>query len=362
MLLTRISGIKVSGICAAVSNDWKSISEIAGDEADPATIAKFTKNTGVKGRYNAGRYQTSSDFCVAAAKEILQAKNIAPSEIGVLVFVTQTADYRIPATACLLQSRLGLPEDCIAFDVNLGCSGFTYGMNIVSSLMKSSNANKALLLCGDTVGKEKTTRYSTKHQHSTKWLMGDAGTATLLEKDENAGDILMLSRTDGEGYKAIIAPYGLYRNPDPPEEKLNLASQMDDVAVFTFATRKVPVMIDEAMRLKEMTPADYDCLVLHQANLLVMKQIARKTGFPMDKVLVSLDEFGNTSCASIPVSMVKRYGNESGHEIHAMCCGFGVGLSWSTTDFTVSADDILPLVHTDEYFDDGYKAITEERM
>lgn len=359
MIQTTINGIRISCISAAVSNNWTSIAEIAGDSAAGDIVEKFTKNTGVKGRYDAGRYQTSADFCFAAAQQVLAAKNLDPSQIGVLVFVTQTADYRVPATACVLQHRLGLSKDCIAFDVNLGCSGFTYGINIAASMMKTSNAKKGLLLCGDTVAKERTTKYSTKHQHSTKWLMGDCGTAALLEKDEAAKDILMVSRTDGEGYKAIISPYGGYRNPDPPREDMNGAGVMDDVAVFTFATREVPVILEEAMNWARTSPEDYDCLVLHQANLFVLKQIARKSGFPMKKVLVSLDEFGNTSCASIPVSMVKSYGNEQGRELHAMCCGFGVGLSWSTADICISADDILPLIHTDEFFDDGYKTIDE---
>ena len=276
------------------------------------------------------------------------------------MFVTQTADYRLPATACVLQHRLGLSRDCIAFDVNLGCSGFTYGLNIVASLMKSSNVEKGLLLCGDTIAKDKTTRYSTKHQHSTKWLMGDCGTATLLTKDVSTRDILMISRTDGEGYRAIITPYGGYRNPDSPTEDMDDALTMDDVTVFNFATREVPELIDAAMKLSGTSPKDYDCLVLHQANLLILKQIAKKSGFPMSKVLMSLDEFGNTSCASIPVSLVKNYGDVSGKELRAMCCGFGVGLSWSTADFWLSVNDILPLVHTDEYFDDGYKNIEEK--
>lgn len=357
MIITNIQGVNVSCLAAAVSNDWKSIEQIAGEDSDADIIRKFTKNTGVKGRYNAGVYQTSSDLCFAAAREVMKAKNINPSEIGALVFVTQTPDYRVPATACLLQHRLGLSNDCIAFDVNLGCSGFTYGVNITVSLMSSSNVNKTLLLCGDTVGKEKTTRYSTKHQHSTQWLLSDAGSALLLEKSSNAEDIFMLSKTDGAGYKAIIAPYGGYRNPDPPQEDMNGAGTMDDVAVFTFASRQVPELIKEAMNMKRHSPADYDCLVLHQANLFILKQIAKKTGFSMEKVLVSLDEFGNTSCASIPISLVKSYGNESGRKLHALCCGFGVGLSWSTVDFFVSAEDILPLVHTDEFFDDGYNII-----
>lgn len=354
MIHTIIDGIRISAVSAAVSPNWESVPEVLarlGDDT-PDLARKFTKMTGVKGRYNAGKYQTTSDFCYAAARKILTSKDIDPNEIGLLVFVTQTADYRLPATACLLQDRLKLSKDCIAFDVNLGCSGFTYGINIASSIMKTSNITKALLLCGDTSAKKKDSKTPASDSHS-RLLFGDSGTATLLEKDNNTERIHMLSRTDGSGYKAIISPYGGWRNPSPPPP----VSIMDDIAVFTFATREVPPLINETMKLSGYNPESYDCLVLHQANLLLMKQIAKKTGFPPEKLLVSLDEFGNTSSASVPVTLVKQYGNHEAGRLHAMCCGFGVGLSWSTVDCFIDAGDILPLEHTDEFFDDGFKTI-----
>lgn len=352
MVTTQWNDVKIIGIAAAVSNDWKSLEEISNE--DPAVIKKFIKKTGVEGRYNAGVKQTTSDFCYAAAKALLEAKNIDVSEIGVLVFVTQTADYNIPATACVLQDRLGLPKDCIAFDVNLGCSGFTYGVNIAGSLLRNCNASKALLLCGDTSAKEKSQLKKLKNSHSASMLFGDSGTATILEQTEGANPIKMLSKTDGSGFKAIIAPYGGWRNPDAPTEQ-EKGSRMDDIAVFNFAVSDVPDLLKDTMNLSGKTPEDYDCLVLHQANLFIMKQVAKRTGFPMDKTLVSLDKFGNTSSSSVPISMVKEYGecNED-KEIHALMCGFGVGLSWSTVDCYINSKDILPLVHTDEYFEDGY--------
>lgn len=353
MIISTIEDVKIEGIAAAVSNTWTSL-ETFGDEDDIKTIKKFMKKTGVQGRYDADVKQTTSDFCYVAARELLAKKNVDPKEIGVLVFVTQTADYGIPSTACLLQDRLGISKDCLAFDVNLGCSGFTCGINIAASLMKMANTDKALLLAGDTSAKEMSQRRKNKTSHSASWLFGDSGTATLLRKDNNSPKISMISKTDGAGFKAIIAPYGGWRNPDaPPKEH---GSRMDDIEVFNFAVEEVPALLKEAMSLDNTTPDDYDCLVLHQANLFILKQIAKRTGFDMEKTILSLDEFANTSSSSVPITMVKAYGelNED-RTLRALMCGFGVGLSWSTVDAFVNVNDILPLIHTDEYFEDGYQ-------
>ncbi|MDE7013513.1 MAG: ketoacyl-ACP synthase III [Kineothrix sp.] len=353
MVLTKIEEVKISAMAAAVSTTWTALTDMETQEG-PEVIAKFSKKTGVKGRYDANLNQTTADFCFAAAKAILKEKKISPDEIGILVFVTQSADYSIPATACILQERLGIPKDCIAFDVNLGCSGFSYGLNIAASMLKTSNADKALLLCGDTSAKEKNWKKKVKTSHSASMLFGDSGTATLLAKEKGAPLMHMISKTDGAGFRAIIAPYGHWRNPEPPVGE-SIGSRMDDIAVFNFATSEVPELVKKQMEAANTTVDNYDCLVLHQANLFILKQIAKRTGFSMDKTLVSIDEFGNTSSASIPISLVKEYGDvNENKDIRALMCGFGVGLSWSTVDAYMNVNDILPLVHTDESFDDGY--------
>lgn len=357
LVISQIKGIKVAGIAAAVSNHWTSIEQYADSEENAKIIKKFIKKTGVKGRYEAGVKQTTSDFCFSAADKLLREKNFEREKIGILVFVTQTSDYGIPATACILQKRLGLTKECLAFDVNLGCSGFTCGLNIAASLLQNSNSMAALLLAGDTSAKERDPKYVTKEGHSATMLFGDSGTATLLVKDEAAEEIKMISRTDGNGYKAIISPYGGWRNPEPPMGA-NYGTIMDDVTVFNFATSEVPTLLQATMDLSKKTVADYDCLVLHQANLFIMKRIAKLTGFPLDKMLVSLDVFGNTSSSSVPISLVKEYGETTGdRQLHALMCGFGVGLSWSTVDCYINEKDILPLIHTDEYFEDGYMSV-----
>lgn len=349
MIVSRFKNIRISGIAAAVSDDWTSVDSMKNEE-NAKTIEKFKNMTGVKGRYNAGIKQTTSDFCYVAAKELLHNKDIAIDRIGALVLVTQSPDYRIPATACVLHHRLGLSKDCIVFDVNLGCSGYTYGLGILGSIMESSNIEMVLLLAGDTSAKERNPKHATKLTNASKMLFGDSGTATLIQKCDNASPITCAYRTDGSGYKAIINPYEAWRNP-----QIGSGSEMDDIAVFNFTISEVPDLIKEYMNIQVTTPDDYDFLVPHQANLFVLKQMAKKAGFPMKKVLVSIDEFGNTSSASIPISLVKELGDrKDSNIIKPLMCGFGVGLSWSILSAEIETRDILPLIHTDEYFIDGY--------
>lgn len=350
-MYTELKDIRIIGLAAAVSNTWDSVRKVSSE--DEAIINKFIKTTGVEGRYSASPQQCTSDFCYAAAEKIINEKNIDRNDIGVLVFVTQTPDYGIPATACVLQHRLGLNKNCIAFDVNLGCSGFTYGVTVLGSLLMNSQTKYGLLLVGDTSARERSQKKKNKVGHSAELLFGDSGTATLFEKAPSE-NILVSSHTDGSGFKAIIAPYGGFRNPDKPKTEVP-GTRMDEIAVFNFATSEATDQINDYMQKSGTTPDDYDCLVLHQANLMIMKRIGKKTGFSMEKVLVSLNKFGNTSSSSIPITLVDAYGDKQEDQtISALCCGFGIGLSWSTVALPIHVKDIYPLVHTDDYYVDGY--------
>ena len=352
-MFTKILNTHIAGIAAAVSNNWESLYDVA--EESEELIKKFVKKTGVEGRYAALEKQTTSDFCYAAAERLLSEKSINKNDIGVLVFVTQTSDYGIPSTACVLQNRFGLSKDCLAFDINLGCSGFTYGVTVAGSLLNTTNTKYALLLAGDTSAKEKSSRRRVKTTHAASMLFGDSGTATLIEKVEDNSSLLVSSKTDGAGFKAIISPYKGWRHPDVPDGEPR-GTRMDDIAVFEFATEEATSQINEYMKVTKTTPDNYDCLVLHQANMMIMKRIAKKTGFSNEKNLVSINRFGNTSSSSIPISLVNTYGEDVRNEtIKALCCGFGVGLSWSTVALNINICDILPLVHTNEYYDDGYR-------
>lgn len=342
MIINNYNGIKIEGIACAVPQKWISVESLKNGDND-AVLDRFIKNTSVLGHYECSIKQTASDLCTVAAEKVLQEKCIKREEVGVLVNVTQYPDYKVPSTACVMQSRLGLSKDCIAFDVNLGCSGFVYGLNIAASLLQSSNAKYALVVAGDSSSKG-------VRQDNSRNLFGDAGSAALITKNNNDSNWVFASRTDGSGFKAILRPFGYAKHPERPD----VEGLYDELGVFNFAIEEAPKLINELLAHENKTPEDFDCLALHQANMMIMKQIVKRTKFDKEKMLISIDQFANTSAASIPLSFVKKYGESSEKGLlRSLICGYGVGLSWAAGIMNIQIEDIFPLVLTDDYFDDG---------
>jgi 3-oxoacyl-[acyl-carrier-protein] synthase-3 len=342
MITSKFNNIGIDGMACAVSTKWVSVESLK-DGSNDEMLNRFVKNTNVIGHYECGPKQSAADLACIAARHILNAQNIDKEEVGVVVYATQYPDYKSPSTACVLQDRLGLSRDCLAFDVNLGCSGFVYGLTIVSSLMQSSNAKFGLLLAGDTPSKG-------VRSDNSRNLFGDASSATLLAKQDDSKPLIIASRTDGSGYKAILRPYGYAKHPDKPDTD----GVFDEIGVFNFAIEQAPKLINELMQQEQTTPEDFDCLALHQANMMIMKQITKRTKFDKEKMLISIDKFANTSAASIPLSFVKKYGEEQEDKnLHSLICGYGVGLSWAAGIIDLNIKNIYPLIESDEYFDDG---------
>lgn len=351
MITSIFKNIEIGALATAVPTKWTPIEEF-NPSVDPDAVKSFKKSVGVEGRYDATEKQTAADLAYVAAKAVLDHKMVKPKEVGLLIFVTQTPDYYTPATACVLHKRLELSESCIAFDVNQGCSGMVYGLNIACAMLTNANVDNALLLLGDTQGK----RYRREiadgdidENDSEAMLFGDAGAAVLLQKKDIARPLYMGMCTDGNGYKLLIQPYGRYRHYYGTD-----VSNMDGTAVFDFSINRAPEVIKNLMNEIGTVPEKYDCLVLHQANKLIMKQIAKYAGFSRGQNLIAIDQFGNTTSASIATALVKYYGGEEDGRIFAMLCGYGIGLSWGAVSMEMDKRDILPLILTDEYFDDGY--------
>ena len=351
----NLDGIAIRGISCAVPDhkvDNTSFYQQFGQE----NVDSFIKMTGVKSTYRTPEEQTASDLCYVAADRQNNKKGINPEEIGACVFISQTPDYRLPATAYVLHKRLGLSKECMAFDVNLGCSGWVYGVNIVGSLMKTANIQKALLLFGDT-----SIKTACPEDKSGIMLFGEAGSATLLVKEKESrifGELM----ADGEGFKAIIMPSGAYRNRNGSHERVlwgdgNIRSDydgyMNGTDVFSFTITQVPKMIKRHLQELNATPDQYDALVLHQANLYILQQISKKTKFPMERIPVSIDRYGNTSGTSIPITLCDAYGETKGKDLKLLTCGFGIGLSWGVADIRMNSDDILPIQFTNDYYTEG---------
>ncbi len=359
-----LNDIAIKGITCAVPEN-KVVTRDFSDKFGSDYVESFIETTGVETSYRTPEEQTASDLCFVAAEKLINEKQIDRESIGALVFISQTPDYRLPATACVLHKRLGLGKGCIAFDVNLGCSAFVYGLNIVGSMMNSMNIDRALLLNGDTC-----TKTNSPEDKSEYMLFGDAGTATLLEKSQGSvikGELM----TDGEGFKAIIMPSGGYRNRNGSHERTmwgdgNIRSDYDGYIngadVFVFSISQVPKLIKKFVADNNIE--EYDGLFLHQANRMMFKQIAKKTKIPIEKIPVTIDRFGNTSGASIPLTLCDVYGDsdDSGNgdkvadentNVKALMCGFGIGLSWGVVYAEIAKEDIYPIIYTNDYYSDG---------
>lgn len=350
-----LSGIKISGIqCAVPKHQLKTTSFYS--VFDQNAVDSFMKMTGVINTHRSVEEQTASDLCFVAARELIQNKKLNLDEIGALVFISQTPDYVLPATAFVLHHRLGLSKNCMVFDVNLGCSGYVYGLNIVGSMMKTANIQKAIVLFGDT-----STKTTAPEDRSAIMLFGDSGTATLLEKDDSSslkGELM----SDGDGYKAIILYAGAYRNRFGSHERVEWADgikrsdydgYMNGTDVFSFSVTKVPRLIKTYLMDEGKTPDDYDALILHQGNLYMLEQIAKKTKFDMAKVPLSLSKYGNTSGGSIPITLCDAYGDKPYGSLRVLMCGFGIGLSWGVAEADINVEDIYPIIETDEYYAEG---------
>lgn len=349
-------GIKIDGIAAAVPSTVvkaESFKEQFGDEV----VDKFVSMTGIKETRHSATNQCPSDFAYVAAERLINQKNIVRSQIGVLVFVSLSQDYKRPSTACVLHKRLALSSECAAFDVGLGCSGFVYGLQIASAMLQSSTADLAMLCFGEV-----STKLTHSADRSSVMLFGDGGGAVLLRKDKGAAPIDGFLCSDGNGYKAIIVPGGEFRNPNAPHDDFvwsdgNTRSLynicMNGQDVFQFTISDVPKSIKAYWEQTSRTTDSYDVFALHQANYFILKQLAKKLKVPMDKVPVALDKYGNTSVSSIPLLLCDALGQRDGGKVSVFATGFGVGLSWGGVSFTVDAADIYAVEETDGFFEEG---------
>jgi 3-oxoacyl-[acyl-carrier-protein] synthase-3 len=276
--------------------------------------------------------QTTVDLCTTAAKRVLESLSWTTEDIGLLIFVSQTPDYDLPASACVLHARLGLSKSCAAFDVNLGCSGYVYAWWMASQLMQSGAIKRALLLVGDT-----SSYFSDLSDRSTALLFGDAGSATALEWREGASASHFVVGSDGTGQNNLIVPQSGTRNQPLNDERLVGRDQhklyMDGGEIFNFTLSAVPKLGEALFNLAGTTSADYAAVLFHQANAFMLKHLAKKMKLGAEQVPINMQRFGNTSSASIPLLMsdllASRLQNES---LRLAMLGFGVGYSWAAAD------------------------------
>jgi 3-oxoacyl-[acyl-carrier-protein] synthase-3 len=316
---------------------------------DNKNLEAFIATTGVERRRMCPPEVCTSDLCQAAAETLMADLGWNKEEISILVLVTQTPDYLQPATSPILQHKLGLGKDCYTSDVCSGCSGWVYGMSIISSLLTNlhsfTDANpvnhKALLLVGET-----NSKCVSPEDRSMYPLLGDAGTVTALEYHPNAEPIFFNMNSDGERHEAIMIRDGGYRNPFTAAslEKVargegvvsnNLQSVMDGMNVFSFGTKEAPKSVNRLIEAFSLDKESIDYFTFHQANRFMNERIRKSLKLPAEKVPYSLKNFGNTSSATVPLTMVTELHEDLREKkLRHIACSFGVGLSWASMYFT----------------------------
>lgn len=294
---------------------------------------KILNSTGIRYRHIAVE-ETSADLCFDAAQKLISQNNIDKENIEFLVFVSQTPDYVLPASATILQNRLGLKTSVAAFDVNMGCSGYVYGLSVISSLLSTSmNSNaQALLLVGDTISK-----LCDPKDTATYPLFGDAGSATLLAKSNTDGNIVFDLNSDGSGCEAIKVEQGGFKSINENAQKSLYLNGMD---VFSFGITTVPRAIKTFLLSQNVAVEDLDYLIFHQANKFMNEKIRKKIKASEDQVPYCLFDFANTSCCTIPLTITSQLKTISS-TTKLFLCGFGVGLSWASAIVQLNTECIL---------------------
>jgi len=295
------------------------------------------EKTGVAVRHVSARDECASDLAVAAANKLFESGVCASEEIDFLVLVTQMPDYFMPTTACLVQNRLGLRTTCGAIDINLGCSGFIYGLAVAKSLVEAAVASTVLLITSDTY-----TKWINPKDRSTRTLFGDGAAATLVSGVESESDLIgpFVLGSDGRGVKDIVVPAGGFRRPVTPETSIPREDEtgswrseenlfMNGGEVLAFTIRTVPPVIDELLRKSGLTLDDVELVIPHQANKFMLERLRAKLKVPSEKYWIDMKESGNTVSATIPIAIesARNQGRlKSGDR--ALVAGFGVGYSW----------------------------------
>jgi 3-oxoacyl-[acyl-carrier-protein] synthase-3 len=327
--IRRVDGARIAGVISAlppreVGN--ATFVERFGEDS----VRDVVKMVGVERRYWVDDGTTTADLCLRAACVLLERLEWPAASVSALVFVTQTPDYRLPATACSLHGRLGLAPSCASFDVNLGCSGYTYGLWLAMTLAAAAPGSRVLLLVGDTIS-----RTVDPQDRATALLFGDAGTATAVESGVDGASASFVLGTDGAGARNLMIPEGAYRTEDGTDTRLagrDLGCLfMDGAEIFNFTLKAVPGLVQQTLAAAGVEASAVDAFLLHQANVFMLRHLAKKMKLPADRVPLNIDRYGNTSSASIPLLITTDVAPlVSGRSARLAMAGFGVGYSWAS--------------------------------
>jgi len=336
MAFLNYKGVGITALAGAVPHAV--IDNYKYTEFFPADqVKEVVDKVGIYQRRFADEKTCSSDLCYAAAEKMLNDNNIDRSEIDLLIFISQTPDYRMPSTSVILQHKLGLSHSTVAFDINIGCSGFLYGLNTVYALMQQKGLRKALLLNGETRSKV----YSPKDRR-TAFLFGDAGVAALIEKSERFGNSYFSLNSDGSREDLIKIKGGGYRYPSSAEtikervvdEYGNIHSDeqgyMNGADVFNFVIGEIPKDIKKVLKYAETDADSVDYIVFHQANNFINSYLAKKLKLDITKIPTTIEKYGNTSSVSLPLTIASELKGKLEGSQNLLLSAFGVGMTWAS--------------------------------
>lgn len=315
----------------------KAISYVLPEQVDKNPAGRLSRKTGILERHIAAEHQTASDLAALAAEKLFQ-KGIERNSIDYIILCTQSPDYFLPTTACMLQQRLGISHFAGALDIDLGCSGYVYGIGLAKGLIESGQAKNVLLLTAETYSK-----YINREDHSVWPLFGDGASATLIHgrESESSGIHSLVYGTDGTGAGNLIVPGGARRKPygeadsheivdDYGNKRSELNLYMNGSAIMEFGLERVPETVEKVLSKCRLTRQDVDYYVFHQANRFMLAYLQQKCDLLGLPFWNDVTHYGNTVSNSIPIALADMMEQNRGKSLHnVMIVGFGVGLSWA---------------------------------
>jgi len=348
MAILKYNNIGIKAVAACVPSRVEYNKDL-GNFMSEEEIQKAINNIGIEERRIAADDVCSSDLCYKAALKLFEDNAIDPTTIDALIFVSQTSDYHQPATSTILQHKLGLSKDSICFDINLACSGYVYGLSTAYAYANTEGVNRVLLLVGETMSK-----IVSREDKVNTPLFGDAGTATLIEKG-TYGQAAFSLHTDGSGAEVMMIPDGGFRNRVTPDsfaetidangdKRNNLQFRMDGMAVFNFGMSEEPRDVKNLIAAAGVELNDIDLLIYHQANKFMTDFFTKWLKFDKTKTPYSIRKYGNTSSASIPLTIASELKDGYPERKNVVLSGFGAGLSWGSVLLDLSKCQISDIV------------------
>ena len=349
---TTIRQVAIRGVVGAVPGDPLPIASLPSN-LTTEELRNLHASVGLEQVYRCAPGQTAGDLCLAAARQLLGELQWTPESIDGVFVVTQTPDHFLPATACIIHRELGLKDDCIAFDIGLGCSGYVYGLWTASQFIASGSCKRVLLLAGDTIS-----RLVSPKDTSVSVLFGDAGSATALEFDPEASPIAFVGGSDGSGAADLIVPAGAFRSSAGQgggavtecECRSPANLYMDGMSVFNFVLKRIPALLNAVLAERGWKPEDVDLFLMHQANAFILKNLAKRFKIA-DRLPLNIGKYGNTSMTSIPLLIADEVSGRmmSGKETKTVMAGFGVGYSWAAAATEISDLRAVGVVHVKQH-------------